>query len=60
MTAPAFLTTVELAERWGCAPKTIRNRIAAGGALPPVTRLAGPRFAIADVIAFENARREVA
>lgn len=59
MTSPAFLTTAELAQRWGCAPRTIRNRISQGGALPPITRLAGPRFAMADVIAFEAARREV-
>lgn len=54
-TAPAFLRLEELAARWSCAPKTLRNRMSARQPMPTPTRLpGGVRFALADVEQFES------
>lgn len=59
----AFLTTEQLAARWGLRPATIKNQRARGTGPPYVTlpRLATPvgmprvRYALAQVLAFEEA-----
>lgn len=52
-----FLTTTELAARWQVTAKTIRNRRSSGAPMPIVTYLGRPRFAISDVVAFEESKR---
>lgn len=59
MTEPAFITTEELAKRWGVSPVTIRNQRSKGEG-PPYFKPFGPNgkalYKVEDVDAYEKSR----
>ncbi|MDX7949941.1 DNA-binding protein [Lichenihabitans sp. Uapishka_5] len=50
-----FLTDVELAQRWGISPKTLRNNRVLGVGVPFVRLGRAVRYAMATVVAYEAA-----
>lgn len=55
-----LVSPAQLAAMLGLAPRTIYNRLHAGGDLPPVVRIGRlPRFAVADVQAWVDAKRGI-
>lgn len=57
---PLLISPAELGSLVGLAPQTIYNRISTGGDLPSILRIGRlPRFAIADVQAWIDAKRTV-
>lgn len=55
---PKFLKLKDLADRWGCSPKTLHNHLSDRRPMPVAVRLPGGlRFALEDVERFEIDQR---
>ncbi|HEU5037743.1 MAG TPA: helix-turn-helix domain-containing protein [Nocardioides sp.] len=55
--SPTYLRPEALAERWGVSPKSLANARCRGGGIPYVKIGAAVRYALADVIAYEQSQR---